>query len=80
MKSLVAAVRNSNDKELTAILGPGSREIVSSGDPVADKAGRERFVRQYDEKHAIEGAETGKAVFSIGNEDYPFPDPGDQRR
>ena len=75
VKSLVAAVRNNDNKGLGAILGSGSREIVTSGDPVADKSGRERFVKLYDEKNAIEGADTGRAVLSIGNEDYPFPIP-----
>ncbi len=75
VKSLVAALRNEDNKKLLAILGPGSGAIVSSGDPVADKAGRERFVKLYDEKNVIEGADTGKAVISIGNEDYPFPIP-----
>jgi hypothetical protein len=73
--SLVAAVREGNNKRLMAILGPGSREIVTSGDPVADKAGRKRFVTLYDEKHVIEGRDTGTAALSIGNEDYPFPIP-----
>ena len=75
MKSLVQAVRNNNTKELLAILGPGSKEITSSGDPVADKAGREHFVNLYDEKIVIKGADTGRAVFSIGNDDYPYPIP-----
>ena len=75
VKSLVQAARSNDTTELVAILGPGSQEIVSSGDPVADKSGRERFVRLYDEKIVIEGAETGWAVLSLGNEDYPFPIP-----
>ena len=75
VKSLVAAVRNNDNKELAAILGPGSKTIVSSGDPVADQAGRERFVKLYDEKNGIEGASTGKAVLSVGSEEYPFPIP-----
>jgi hypothetical protein len=75
MKSLVQAVRNNNTKELLAILGPGSKEIISSGDPVADKSGREHFVKLYDEKIVIKGAETGRAVFSVGNDDYPYPIP-----
>ena len=75
LQSLVKAVRSNDTKALLAILGPGSKEIISSGDPVADKTGRERFVRLYDEKIVIEGAETGRAVFSIGNEDYPYPIP-----
>jgi hypothetical protein len=29
----------------------------------------------YDEKVKIEGTETGRAVFSLGNEDYPYPIP-----
>ncbi|BCS52876.1 DUF2950 domain-containing protein [Geobacter sp. SVR] len=75
VNSLVGAVREANIKRLVAILGPGSRQIVTSGDPVADKAGRERFVRLYDEKHLVEGADAGTATLSIGNEDYPFPIP-----
>jgi hypothetical protein len=75
LKSLVQAVRTNDTKELLAILGPGSKEIISSGDPVADKSNRERFVKLYDEKLVIGGADTGRAVFSIGNEDYPYPIP-----
>jgi len=75
IKNLVQAARNNNITEMAAILGPDSQEIVSSGDPVADKSGRERFVNLYDEKIVIEGAETGWAVISLGNEDYPFPIP-----
>ena len=75
LQNLIKAARSNDTKELAAILGPSSKEIISSGDPVADKNGREHFVALYDEKVVIEGAETGKAVFSIGNEDYPFPIP-----
>ena len=75
VKGLVVAVKDNNTKALVAILGPGSQTIVSSGDPVADRAGRERFVKLYDEKNAIEKSGTAKAVLSIGTEDYPFPIP-----
>lgn len=74
-KALVQAIRRHDMGKTTAILGPGSREIISSGDPVADKAGRERFAKLYDEKIAVEGAETGRSVLSLGNEGYPFPIP-----
>jgi hypothetical protein len=75
VKSLVQAARENNSKGLLAILGPGSQNIVSSGDPVADKSGREHFVKLFDEKIVIEGADTGKATVIIGLEDYPFPIP-----
>jgi Protein of unknown function (DUF2950) len=75
VQTLVAAAKSNDRKELLTILGPGSQPIVSSGDPVADKSGRERFVKLYEEKNAIEGAETGRALLTIGNEEYRFPVP-----
>ena len=75
VKGLVEAVRNSDLKELAAILGPDSKDIISSGDPAADMTGRELFLKQYDEKNAIEGADSGKAFLIIGKDNYPFPIP-----
>jgi hypothetical protein len=75
VKSLIGAVRSNDSKALVAILGPGSKEIISSGDPVDDNSARERFLSLYDEKNAIEGADSGRAILSVGNEDSPFPIP-----
>jgi len=75
VKSLMEATRNNDTKELAAILGPGSQKLISSGDPVADKMERERFVKRFDEKSIIAGADTGRAVLTVGNDDYPFPIP-----
>jgi hypothetical protein len=75
VKSFIEAVRSNDTKALVAIFGPGAKEIITSGDPVDDKSVRERFVKLYDEKNAIEGADTGKAVLSVGKEDSPFPIP-----
>ena len=74
-KSLVTAVKNNDSKELLAILGPGAQTIISSGDPVEDQAGRERFVKLYEEKCVIAGADSGRAVLTLGQEEYPFPIP-----
>jgi len=73
--ALAAAIKSGNTREIRSILGPGSDQIISSGDPVADKSERERFITRYDEKNSIGGADTGKAVLSVGNEDFPFPIP-----
>jgi len=75
VKSLMQAVRSNDTKLLLAILGPGSKEIVSSGDPVDDKATRERFATLFDEKNTIDGAESGRAVLTFGNEESRFPIP-----
>ena len=73
--ALAVAIKGGNTREISTILGPGSDKIISSGDPVADRSERERFVKLYDEKNTLEGADTGKAVLSVGNEDFPFPIP-----
>jgi Protein of unknown function (DUF2950) len=74
IKAMVEALKANDVKALEAILGPGSKELVSSGDPVADRSGREKFVKLYEEKNRLE--QTGdKAVLSIGNEDWPSPIP-----
>src|SRR5579872_4758304 len=46
-EALVAAVKAGGLPELLRILGPDGREIVSSGDPVADKNSRDAFVSAY---------------------------------
>jgi hypothetical protein len=75
VSTLATAVKSGTTSELTSLFGPGSDEIVSSGDPVADKAYREWFTRLYDEKHAIEGAAGDRATLLLGNDDFPFTVP-----
>lgn len=72
--ALVSAVRASNFSQLHAILGIHGREIISSGDRVADAGDRERFLTAYDAKHSI--TEQGSAAtLIVGNDDFPFPIP-----
>jgi hypothetical protein len=73
--ALVAAVLDNNDAELLAILGPGSEDLISSGDRVADQKGRARFLKAYEEKNSLEQEGEGHAVLLVGGKDYPFPIP-----
>ncbi|MGH8701740.1 MAG: DUF2950 domain-containing protein [Burkholderiales bacterium] len=75
VKELVVAIRSHDTKAMQAILGPGSREIVQSGDSVADKAGRERLVKAYDDANKLEKSGDAKAVLSVGKDGWPFPIP-----
>src|SRR4030042_1406974 len=50
VKATVTAAKNDDDKELIAIFGASARDLISSGDAVADKQRRERFLTAYDEK------------------------------
>src|SRR3989304_189897 len=75
VKSLVAAVRSNDIKEMLAILGPGSRELISSGDDVADRAGREKFLKAYDQINTLQQESADKMVLSIGADNWPLPIP-----
>jgi hypothetical protein len=74
VKAMIAAGRANNDKELLAIFGAQAREILFSGDAVADKQRRERFLAGYDEKNRL-AAEGESMILLIGNQDWPFPIP-----
>jgi Protein of unknown function (DUF2950) len=50
MRALVDAVRTNNQAALLAILGPGSEDVISSGDPIADKAAGQRFAARATER------------------------------
>ena len=39
VKALIAAAKSNNDKEMLAIFGPGAKELIFSGDAVADSRG-----------------------------------------
>ena len=73
--ALVDALKTEDTKTLAAIFGPGSEDILSSGDPVADKAEHELFLKRYEQKNRLEEETTGKMTLSIGNEDWPFAIP-----
>jgi len=51
--ALVAATQADKTADLQKILGPSGRKVIYSGDRIADKEGREKFVAAYAQKHAI---------------------------
>ncbi|HYM03779.1 MAG TPA: DUF2950 domain-containing protein [Stellaceae bacterium] len=73
--ALVAATRGNKTADLVKILGPSGRKLVFSGDRVADRKGRERFVSHYAEKHAIEKQSETMAILLVSAEDWPYPIP-----
>jgi hypothetical protein len=73
--ALIDAARAAAPARLTRVLGPGSGEIVLSGDPVADAAARKRVLDAYDAKHRIVLEGEDKAALIVGEEDWPFPIP-----
>jgi hypothetical protein len=73
--ALVTASKSGDQAGVLRILGPGSQDIVSSGDPVADAAARKRVIDAYDAKHQVVMEGNDKAALVIGNEEWPFPIP-----
>ncbi|MGB6909033.1 MAG: DUF2950 domain-containing protein [Methyloceanibacter sp.] len=72
--ALVDAAKTQNKSDVLTVLGPKGRQVISSGDAVADRAARDKFVAAYDAKHSL--TEDGdKTTLVIGDNDCPFPIP-----
>jgi hypothetical protein len=75
VEAFVAALRADDLKALSAILGPKSKPLLESGDPVADDEAIEGFLASYDEAHEIQQPSDTQAMLATGNDDWPFPIP-----
>ncbi|MDQ7787860.1 MAG: DUF2950 domain-containing protein [Thermodesulfovibrionales bacterium] len=73
--ALVAAVKAHDLNEMLAILGPGSRELISSGDEASDRTGREKFLRAYNELHTLLQKPADTMILSVGADNWPMPIP-----
>ena len=75
VEALVAATRADDLKTMLAILGPGSKDVISSGDSVADNASRDKFVASYEQKHSLVAGTAGSIILHIGVDDWSMPIP-----
>ena len=75
VSAFVAAMRNNQEADLHAILGPGADRVLDSGDQYADRELHQRFVALYDEKHTIDQTSPGRAELDVGPNDWPMPIP-----
>jgi hypothetical protein len=66
--ALINAARAGSPALLMRVLGPGSDEIVSSGDPVADAFARKRLLDAYNIRHQIVPEGKDHAVLVIGQD------------
>jgi len=75
MKALAEAAQANDTKGMLSILGPEGDDIISSGDEVADKNARERFVKVYQEKIDFVKEKEDRVSVIMGNDNWPFPIP-----
>jgi Protein of unknown function (DUF2950) len=75
VQALIAALKAGDVKAMLDVLGRAARPLITSGDPVADRHGRERVVQKYEESHSLARSGETKAVLQVGKDDWPFPIP-----
>jgi len=75
VRALVAAARSNDTARLQAIFGPGSDELVESGDPVADKRDRASFVKAYHAKHVLLEDGADRRLLAVGLRGFQLPTP-----
>lgn len=75
MDAMVSAIAAGDTVALGAILGPGSEELYSSGDPVADRNALEAFVEAMRARTVIEYDGPDRVTFSVGDDEWPVPTP-----
>jgi hypothetical protein len=73
--ALVTATRTTRLKELRQILGTEGRALIWSGDRVADRLGRDKFITAFDQNHRLEATGPNTMVLVVGPEQWPFPIP-----
>jgi hypothetical protein len=75
VKALVDAARADDVRRVGAILGFFGRNIVSSGDDIADRNARGKFVAAYEAANRIVHESDSAAKLELGKDNWPFPVP-----
>jgi len=75
VKVFINAMKQNDTQKLLAITGPEGEEILFSGDEVADKAERARFLEDFEAMNKLEQETPEKTILIIGKEGWPFPIP-----
>jgi hypothetical protein len=75
VESLTKAARANDTSQVISIMGPDSKEVISSGDEVADRLRRQEFLELYDHKHSLVADADDQRTLVIGDDEWPFPIP-----
>jgi DUF2950 family protein len=75
VSALIHALKKHDHKALLAIFGSAGKQLVFSGDELADRTASEEFVAHYNEKNSLEPVDDKRVILHIGNDDWPFPIP-----
>jgi hypothetical protein len=73
--ALVTALQGNDLAALQALLGPGSDELLDSGDAVQDASDRADFLAAYAAGHALVDDGADRKVLQMGEDDWRMPIP-----
>lgn len=73
--ALIAAGEREDTQALQSLLGPGTEELLSSGDPVQDRRAREAFTARYRAYHELDAGSPDELVLLVGEDRWPLPIP-----
>lgn len=74
-RALFTAAKADDVSALLEIIGPDEKELVSSGDDVADKNDRAGFVKNFEQSHRLISAGPGRYTLYVGASNWPLPIP-----
>ncbi|HTG61595.1 MAG TPA: DUF2950 domain-containing protein [Terriglobia bacterium] len=72
---MIAAAKAGDTDALLQIFGPEGKELLSSGDDVADKNARNNVVQRYEQMHRLVREPDDTVTVYMGAENWPFPIP-----
>src|SRR5262245_6405298 len=75
VQAMVLAAKTGDTNELMQIFGPDAKEVLFSGDPVADKNNRDQLVQKYQEMRRLVVEPDKSVTLYVGAENWPFPIP-----
>ncbi|WP_236019976.1 DUF2950 domain-containing protein [Sabulicella rubraurantiaca] len=73
--AMAEAARAHDEQRLLRILGEAARRLLRSGDPVEDRAARDRFADAYEERHEVVMHGRHVAFLDVGNDRWRLPIP-----
>jgi DUF2950 family protein len=75
VEALIKGIKKGDTQALISIFGSDAKDLISSGDDIADRSDRARVLMLFEERHGLEKKGPGEMVLILGNEKWPFSIP-----
>jgi hypothetical protein len=75
VNALASAAEKHDVAELGRLFGPGTADLLSSGDEVEDRTAREAFLKRFKERHELVSGGPNDLMLQVGEDEWPLPIP-----